>query len=279
MSQEELLKLLKIEVKSTQKMIKLKSKETQVIPTMVSIRSDGKKENISKESAKAMKSRPGIDLICVIDVSGSMSGTKIELVKKSLSYIIELLGESDRISLITFENFATRLIPLLRVVPKNIKQIEEAIGTLSGRGGTSIYAGMEMAFKTLNDKKYKNNVESVFLLSDGLDSGADSRIQNSLNSKIDLLKKSAFSVHTFGYGSDHDPKLMKNIADVRDGNFFFIEKYETLDEAVANCMGGLFSVIAEEINITVKSELKGNFADIKISKAFGDISIFNATKN
>ena len=93
------------------------------------------------------------------------------------------------------------------------------------------------------------------------------------------MKKSAFSVHTFGYGSDHDPKLMKNIADLRDGNFFFIEKYETLDEAVANCMGGLFSVIAEEINIVIKSELKGIFADVKITKAFGDISFYNPVKN
>ena len=103
---------------------------------------------------------------------------------------------------------------------------------------------MNMAFKTLRDKKYKNNVESVFLLSDGLDGGADVKITQTLNSDIKLLKSSAFSVHTFGYGSDHDPKLMKNIADLRDGNFFFIEKYDTLDEAVANCMGGLFSVVA-----------------------------------
>ena len=72
---------------------------------------------------------------------------------------------------------------------------------------------------------------------------------------------------------------MKNIADLRDGNFFFIEKYETLDEAVANCMGGLFSVIAEEINIVIKSELKGIFADVKITKAFGDISFYNPVKN
>lgn len=44
-------------------------------------------------------------------------------------------------------------------------------------------------------------------------------------------------------------------------------------------MGGLFSVVAEEINITIKSELKGAFADIKITKAFGDITNFNSLKN
>lgn len=86
-------------------------------------------------------------------------------------------------------------------------------------------------------------------------------------------------MHTFGYGSDHDPKLMKNIANLRDGNFFYIDKLETLDEAFANCMGGLFSVIAEEINITIRSRLRGVFADIKIVKAYGDITLYDRNKD
>jgi hypothetical protein len=153
------------------------------------------------------------------------------------------------------------------------------IGTLSGRGGTNIDAGMELALKTLQDKKYKNNVESIFLLSDGIDGGADQKVERNINQRIDLLKNSAFSVHTFGYGSDHDPKLMKNIANVRDGNFFYIDKLETLDEAFANCLGGLFSVIAEEVLITIQSRMKGMFADMKIVKAFGDITIYNKEKD
>jgi uncharacterized protein with von Willebrand factor type A (vWA) domain len=38
------------------------------------------------------------------------------------------------------------------------------------RGGTNIAAGMEMAFKTIKDRKYKNPITSIFLLSDGQDS-------------------------------------------------------------------------------------------------------------
>jgi len=136
-----------------------------------------------------------------------------------------------------------------------------------------------LALKTLQEKKYKNNVESVFLLSDGIDGGADKQVETNVNKRVDLLRKSAFSVHTFGYGSDHDPKLMKNIANLRDGNFFYVDKLETLDEAFANCLGGLFSVIAEEVNITIRSHLKGMFSDIKICKAYGDITIYNKVKN
>lgn len=252
---------------------------------MVSIKSLEEKKKELKEAVESAKApavnsqRPGIDLVCVIDVSGSMSGQKIELVKKSMSYLLELLGENDRLSIITFESFAERLCPLIRVNAVNIVRLEGIIKTLSGRGGTKINAGMELALRTLQEKKYQNNVESIFLLSDGIDGGADQQVEANINQRIDLLRKSAFSVHTFGYGSDHDPKLMKNIANLRDGNFFYIDKLETLDEAFANCLGGLFSVIAEEINITIRSRLRGLFADIKIVKAYGDITLYDKNKD
>jgi hypothetical protein len=44
-----------------------------------------------------------MDLICVIDDSGSM-GEKAKLVRKSLKYLLKILGENDRICLISFDN-------------------------------------------------------------------------------------------------------------------------------------------------------------------------------
>lgn len=50
-----------------------------------------------------MKNRSGIDLICVIDCSGSMrDNNKIDLVKDTLKYILTFLNECDRLSLIKF---------------------------------------------------------------------------------------------------------------------------------------------------------------------------------
>lgn len=63
---------------------------------MVSIDTKGEedKEQVSLEN------RPSIDLICVIDRSGSMGGTKIQLVKDTLKLLLELLNEKDRLCLI-----------------------------------------------------------------------------------------------------------------------------------------------------------------------------------
>lgn len=53
-----------------------------------------------EENAKEEMTRPPIDLICVIDRSGSMSGEKIALVRKTLNLLLEFLGEKDRLCLI-----------------------------------------------------------------------------------------------------------------------------------------------------------------------------------
>jgi len=70
-------------------------------------------------------------------------------------------------------------------------------------------SGANIALKILRDRKHINQVSSIFLLSDGEDNipGAVDRMRNALKSKknSDL---SAFSIHTFGFGADHDERLM-----------------------------------------------------------------------
>jgi hypothetical protein len=68
---------------------------------------------------------------------------------------------------------------------------------------------MNCAFQTIKDRKFKNQVTSVFLLSDGLDGGAEKRVE------AELLKagiEDNFTIHTFGFGADHDPTLMSSIS-------------------------------------------------------------------
>lgn len=51
------------------------------------------------------------------------------------------------------------------------------INQIYAGGGTSIDAGIAMGIKMLQDRRYKNAVTSIFLLSDGQDGGADVRIK------------------------------------------------------------------------------------------------------
>jgi len=47
-------------------------------------------------------SRVPIDLVCVVDQSGSMSGEKMTLLKQTLIYITEQLNDLDRLAIVSF---------------------------------------------------------------------------------------------------------------------------------------------------------------------------------
>lgn len=55
--------------------------------------------------------KPPIDLVCIVDISGSMSGQKLKLVRDSLRYLTKILGPNDRISIVQFEGYSSFVLP------------------------------------------------------------------------------------------------------------------------------------------------------------------------
>jgi len=81
-----------------------------------------------------------------------------------------------------------------------------------------------MAFETIKERKYRNPVTSIFLLSDGRDNETyhektektSTQIENLLNI-YDL--SDTFTIHSFGFGNDHDDSVMNSIANLKGGQF------------------------------------------------------------
>ena len=68
------------------------------------------------------------------------------------------------------------------------------------------------------------------------------------SSQEDLKAASDFTgtVHTFGYGSDHNPNLLKEISQAENGMYFFIDTDEKIPESFALCVRGLLSTVAKK---------------------------------
>lgn len=102
-----------------------------------------------------------------------MQGEKIELLKSTLRQMLDYMGETDRLGFVQFDSSAQRILPFTVVNSGNKDKILSVINQISAGGGTSIDAGVAMGIKMLQDRRYKNAVTSIFLLSDGQDGGAD----------------------------------------------------------------------------------------------------------
>lgn len=211
----------------------------------------------------SQSSRAPVDLVTVLDVSGSMAGTKLALLKRAMGFVIQSLGPCDRLSVISFSSTARRLFPLRRMTDTGRQQALQAVNSLVSNGGTNIAEGLRKGAKVMLDRKWKNPVSSIILLSDGQDTyticspgGAHTRIDYSLLLPFSIHRNGGtgfqIPVHAFGFGTDHDATSMHAISESSGGTFSFIEAESVIQDAFAQCIGGLLSVVVQELRVEVE---------------------------
>ncbi|EAZ05447.1 hypothetical protein OsI_27661 [Oryza sativa Indica Group] len=204
--------------------------------------------------------RAPVDLVTVLDVSGSMEGYKLTLLKRAMGFVIDKLGPGDRLAVVSFSYNAQRVIRLTRMSDDGKASAKSAVESLAAGGGTNILKGLVEAAKVFDGRRYRNAVASVILLSDGQDTYNVNGGWGASNSKnYSVLVPPSFkrsgdrrlSVHTFGFGTDHDAAAMHAIAEETGGTFSFIENQAVVQDAFAQCIGGLLSVTVQEARIAI----------------------------
>lgn len=200
-------------------------------------------------------SRTPVDLVTVLDVSGSMAGTKLALLKRAMGFVIQNLGPSDRLSVIAFSSTARRLFPLRKMTHAGKHEALQAVNSLSSNGGTNIADGLRKGAKVLSERKCRNPVNSVILLSDGQDTyttGSDHQLLLPSSMRRHSAPGLHIPVHAFGFGADHDAVAMHTIAETSGGTFSFIETENVIQDAFAQCIGGILSVVVQELKVEVE---------------------------
>uniref|UniRef100_A0A0D9VPE3 RING-type domain-containing protein n=1 Tax=Leersia perrieri TaxID=77586 RepID=A0A0D9VPE3_9ORYZ len=211
------------------------------------------------KSLDSVSSRAPLDLVTVLDVSGSMSGTKLGLLKRAMSFVIQTLGPNDRLSVIAFSSTAQRLFPLRRMTLTGRQQALQAISSLVASGGTNIAEGLKKGSKVVEDRRLKNPVCSIILLSDGQDThtfltSGGAELNYSMLVPPSILPGAGHHVqiHTFGFGTDHDSAAMHAIAETSNGTFSFIDAEGSIQDGFAQCMGGLLSVVVKDLRLCIE---------------------------
>ena len=91
----------------------------------------------------------GVDIIFVVDVSGSMAGDKLDLVKESLKYLVSIMDERDRFALVTFSDSSYLIDDLTKMTHDNKIEVINNINVLKNKDNTNIYSGLEKSLSLL----------------------------------------------------------------------------------------------------------------------------------
>jgi Pleckstrin homology domain/von Willebrand factor type A domain len=118
-----------------------------------------------------------IDIVVVIPISSSMQGVKISLVRDALKFMVQNLGDRDRMGLVTFGSSGGG-VPLVGMTTKawsgwsNILASIKPVGQKSHRA--DVVEGANVAMDLLMQRKSNNPIATILLISDSSTSDADS---------------------------------------------------------------------------------------------------------
>jgi hypothetical protein len=82
-----------------------------------------------------------------------MAGKKIDLVRKSVRYLMKTLGEEDRLCLISFSTDSEVLTPFLKNNETNKPRFKKLLKSLKGSASTNIPSGKLSIINHRNEKR------------------------------------------------------------------------------------------------------------------------------
>jgi uncharacterized protein YegL len=185
-----------------------------------------------------------IDVILVMDKSGSMSGQLMDDAKAAAIYFVSLLDlVQDKSGLVSFNDIATLDQSLTSYHILTL----EAISPLEAGGGTAIGSGIIVAQDELTSPRHRGNAGPVMvILSDGNNFTGPNPVTAANSAKAE-----GTIIYSIGLGPWVDEILMKEIASDPDSEFYFYAPTsEELDSIYGKVHEHLSYLAATEIMAT-----------------------------
>ena len=159
--------------------------------------------------------------IFVIDISGSMTGYKIDQTKEAVIKCLQQLRDGDMFNFIIFETvFELYSEKIIAFNPENFQKAKSYVQELRTRGGTEMFSAVRASLEQFGNEKI------IFLFTDG-EVGNESKIAGYVRQHIE---KSALFV--FGIDSSVNKKGLQEIADAGRGKAEFLLRDERLKEII-----------------------------------------------
>ncbi|KAI3866521.1 hypothetical protein MKX03_032736 [Papaver bracteatum] len=204
----------------------------------------------------ANEGRLGVDLVTVLDISGSMinqtedqkkknEATKLVKMQLAMQFLVKKLSRVDRLSVVTFNRRAEKLCPLRQVTEDSQKEIIDQVNDLKARSTTNTEAGLKLALKILEDRsRTKNRSVAIMLMTDGMEDPESEAVSVPLGN---------VPVYTFAFGADPcDPEVLSAIAKKSNGGTFSpVPDLDDLSVAFSTALAGLLNVSIEDLTLTV----------------------------
>jgi Ca-activated chloride channel family protein len=209
------------------------------------------------------------DVTFVLDVSGSMSGRKIEQARAAGKQLLGTLSREDRFRMIDFSSdVRTFRDDFVDATPANIAAATRYLSDLQANGGTNIDGALELAlapprsregdtregdsdeYVRRPSRQSEGRLSVVLFVTDG-EPTVGERDPAAIAAHAARMRGSQ-RVFTFGLGADVNAQLIEQLALEGHGTAQFVRPEEDVERAVGLVASRLTSPIASDLRVTTQ---------------------------
>lgn len=211
-----------------------------------------------------IKGRLPVSIIAIIDISGSMKYdatlaelkenqqiSRIQLVQMSLKTIISTLGDSDQITIITFNKKARIKASAVKLTQYGKQKIIKIIDKLKPHGNTNLWGGINKGIDEVTKQQTKNMNTSLLVFTDGEPNihpplGLIPTLKNKIN-KNNIF----YSISTISYGYEIDADLLEEISEIGNGIYGYCPNSSMVGTTLVHYISNLISIVSPLTTLTV----------------------------
>jgi len=186
------------------------------------------------------------DLVAVLDVSGSMSGEKLDQGKRALGQLLGTLQPGDRFRLIAFSSGVRRdATGWTEASAESVRRAQEWVRSLGAEGGTNIAGALSEAFAA---SPADGALGVVVFLTDGLPTVGETdpeRIADAAESQ-----RGAFRVFAFGIGYDVNTFVLDRLTERAHGASEYLQPGADIEGAVASLAAKIASPVMTDVTVS-----------------------------
>ena len=244
--------------------------DTQRLPKVTIIKGDTDYSLISLNTYDINNESIEIKLILVIDISGSMSGIRLDLVLHAIKVIINASNENVEIAIFTFDSIVRKITDFKSMTQENKTEYLQLIGNIRTTGTTNLKDALNVVLNYCENFSLSGNTR-ILIFTDG--EPDDRNIQNYdsiMNHYFNDNRLKNCVVDLFGFGNNLNQDIMTQIYQKGKGVFGFISDLNMLVTIFNNYIANIFTTIYK--NIVISYTIQGNESDSNYIEC-GDIQI------
>jgi Ca-activated chloride channel homolog len=195
--------------------------------------------------------REPLNLVAVVDKSGSMSGEPLALVRSSLLEALGHLRAGDRLSIVLYGDRAHVHLEPIDVTAENRGVIRERIKEIESAGSTAMEAGLQLGYEVARRSGGQfEGVTRVMLFTDERPNVGNTHELGFMNMAREA-SHDGIGLTTIGVGVQFDAALATTVGSVRGGNLFFMRDEDDVKQVFGAEFDYMVSELAHDLTINI----------------------------